>query len=561
MKWFGKIAFSLFTGLCICTACDDSDDLTVTDFSVDTKEITVGAEGGAEKVNVVSGTKWVAKVNQPWVKVMPANGVGSAECDIVIDTTLSNEVRQAVVTFVADGQTKQDVEVYQTGYGKMIGLSEKEVSVKNMDTYDKRYFEISVTTNVDFKVTIPSDARNWLTLDKTPSVSLDYGARPRTTKIRFNWSMNTDPEIREASIAFEPKNATDTLEQEVVLAVKQDAAPEITDDRTGDSLALIIVGEKLRAMSSWNTSEKMDYWKGVSLWEKTSEGVTLEMIGRVRSVEYRIVNTKEGLPVELGKLRYLEELIVYGNTNTTLLPDDFKMGNALAELEHLKRLQVAAYGLTTIIPYSELKKPKSTLEYLDLSGNNFTDLPSAINEGNFPRLISLSLGGMRRYSSVNDMYTGWRDNAGMKIDASGYAFKNLLKWEKLRELSLSYNYIYGQLPDFKNEYGIKTYTDEQIAANDTLNSASDENKAFLKTVPCVLPNARVFSVNLNFLTGELPDWLLYHPRFAIFDPFTLICTQEKGYDPNGVVPGFTNEPTSLDKFYEFYPAAKPTKTE
>lgn len=561
MKWFGKIAFSLFTGLCICTACDDSDDLTVTDFSVDTKEITVGAEGGAEKVNVVSGTKWVAKVNQPWVKVMPANGVGSAECDIVIDTTLSNEVRQAVVTFVADGQTKQDVEVYQTGYGKMIGLSEKEVSVKNMDTYDKRYFEISVTTNVDFKVTIPSDARNWLTLDKTPSVSLDYGARPRTTKIRFNWSMNTDPEIREASIAFEPKNATDTLEQEVVLAVKQDAAPEITDDRTGDSLALIIVGEKLRAMSSWNTSEKMDYWKGVSLWEKTSEGVTPEMIGRVRSVEYRIVNTKEGLPVELGKLRYLEELIVYGNTNTTLLPDDFKMGNALAELEHLKRLQVAAYGLTTIIPYSELKKPKSTLEYLDLSGNNFTDLPSAINEGNFPRLISLSLGGMRRYSSVNDMYTGWRDNAGMKIDASGYAFKNLLKWEKLRELSLSYNYIYGQLPDFKNEYGIKTYTDEQIAANDTLNSASDENKAFLKTVPCILPNARVFSVNLNFLTGELPDWLLYHPRFAIFDPFTLICTQEKGYDPNGVVPGFTNEPTSLDKFYEFYPAAKPTKTE
>ncbi len=556
MKSLIKIAFSLFAGLCLVAACNDSDDERITGFTLGVQEITLGAEGGTEAVNVASEAKWVARVNQPWVKVMPANGVGSAECKIVVDTTLSNDIRQAVVTFVSEDGVRKELQVHQVGYGKMIGLSEQEVKVANMGEYGKRYFEISITTNVDFNVSIPAD-QGWVTLDKKPTVSLDQGARPRTVKVRFNWNMNTDPLIREATIAFEPKNPEDILEKEAKLVVRQDAAPLIEDNRQGDSIALIIIKEKIRSMSAWDTSEKMDYWDGVKLWEKTDK-VPKEQIGRVRMATFTMLDTKESLPLEIGHLKYVETLIFYGNANEMLLPDNFVLGTSMADLEYLKNLTVSSYGITSIDPSTELTKPMKTLERLDLTGNYFTRLPAQITSNNFPNLISLSLGGMRRYDTKRDLRDGvWQENWGMRIDASGLV--NLFRWEKLKLLSLSYGYIYGELP--KMAWDAK-YTDAQIAANDTLNSVSAENKTKLKTIPRILPNVEYLSLNLNFLTGDIPDWLLYHPRFARFDPFTLICTQEvDGYDPSGNVPGFKNEPTNLDYFYEFYPKAKPEKTE
>lgn len=567
MKPLLKIYLCLFTSLLFIAACDDSDEEGITGFTIDTQEVTLGAIGGMEPVKVVSGTKWVAKVDQPWVKVMPANGVGSTNCEIVVDSTLSNDVRHAVVTFVPEGQPKQELKIHQTGYGKMIGLDKYEVEVANMANDDKRYFDISVTTNVKFKVEYPPIG-SWVTTTKRePELSLDYGARPRTIKMRFKWDMNTDPQERIASIKFLPVNAEDELEKEVTLTVKQEAAPEITDDRRGDSIAIVMASTKMRSMTSWDASERLDYWLGVTVWERTDKGVTPEQIGRVRSVEFRLLNTKEELPVEIGKIKYLETLVIYGNTNTMLLPSSYRIGNALAGLKYLRNLTISALGITTISK-TELESSRKDLITLDLSGNNFTTIPYDLTPANFPGLLNLSLTGNRRYSTITDLSTETRDNPGLCIDASSSTLKNLLKWKNLKSLSLSYNLIYGKLPTFINsyngspEYGVSTYTDEDIQQNDTLMSASEEVKAKLKTIPNILPNAEHFSINLNFLTGDdLPDWLLYHPRFARFDPFTLIYTQDSGKDKSGNIPGFKNEPSNLEWFYERYPKARPTLTD
>lgn len=567
MKPLLKIYLCLFTSLLFIAACDDSDEEGITGFTIDTQEVTLGAIGGMEPVKVASGTKWVAKVDQPWVKVMPANGVGSTNCEIVVDSTLSNDVRHAVVTFVPEGQPKQELKIHQTGYGKMIGLDKYEVEVANMANDDKRYFDISVTTNVKFKVEYPPIG-SWVTTTKRePELSLDYGARPRTIKMRFKWDMNTDPQERIASIKFLPVNAEDELEKEVTLTVKQEAAPEITDDRRGDSIAIVMASTKMRSMTSWDASERLDYWLGVTVWERTDKGVTPEQIGRVRSVEFRLLNTKEELPVEIGKIKYLETLVIYGNTNTMLLPSSYRIGNALAGLKYLRNLTISALGITTISK-TELESSRKDLITSDLSGNNFTTIPYDLTPTNFPELLNLSLTGNRRYSTITDLSTETRDNPGLSIDASSSTLKNLLKWKNLKSLSLSYNLIYGKLPTFINsyngspEYGVSTYTDEDIQQNDTLMSASEEVKAKLKTIPNILPNAEHFSINLNFLTGDdLPDWLLYHPRFARFDPFTLIYTQDSGKDKSGNIPGFKNEPSNLEWFYERYPKARPTLTD
>lgn len=468
MKPLFKIYLYLFAGLLFIAACNDSDEEGITGFTIDTQEVTLGAIGGMEPVKVASGTKWVAKVNQPWVKVMPANGVGSTNCEIVVDSTLSNDVRHAVVTFVPEGQPKQELKIHQTGYGKMIGLDKYEVEVANMANDDKRYFDISVTTNVKFKVEYSQAIGSWVTTNnRTPDVFLDYGARPRTLKMRFKWDMNTDPQERIASIKFLPVNAEDELEKEVTLTVKQEAAPEITDDRRGDSIAIVIASTKMRSMMNWDASERLDYWLGVTVWERTDKDVTPEKIGRVRSVEFRLLNTKEVLPVEIGKIKYLETLVIYGNTNTSLLPSPYRIGNALAELKYLKNLTISALGITTI-DKNELKEPCKVLRTLDVSGNNFTSIPYDLTPTNYPELLNLSLTGNRRYSSITDLSTETRDNPGLRIDASSSSFKNLLKWEKLKSLSLSYNLIYGQLPTFINsyngslEYGVSAYTDEDI---------------------------------------------------------------------------------------------------
>ena len=34
-------------------------------------------------------------------------------------------------------------------------------------------------------------------------------------------------------------------------------------------------------------------------------------------------------------------------------------------------------------------------------------------------------------------------------------------------------------------------------------------------IPRVLPFARTVHINLNFLTGAIPNWLLFHPYFDI----------------------------------------------
>ena len=567
MKPLFNIYLCLFASLLFIAACNDSDEEGITGFTIDTQEVTLGAIGGMEPVKVASGTKWVAKVDQPWVKVMPANGVGSTNCEIVVDSTLSNDVRHAVVTFVPEGQPKQELKIHQTGYGKMIGLDKYEVEVANMANDDKRYFDISVTTNVKFKVEYPPIG-SWVTTTKRePELSLDYGARPRTIKMRFKWEMNTDPQERIASIKFLPVNEADELEKEVTLTVKQEAAPEITDDRRGDSIAIVIASTKLRSMTNWDASERLDYWLGVTVWEKTDKGVTPEQLGRVRSVEFRMLNTKEELPAEIGKIKYLETLVVYGNTNTMLLPSPYRIGNALVGLKYLRNLTISALGITTISK-TELESSRKDLITLDLSGNNFTTIPYDLTPANFPGLLNLSLTGNRRYSTITDLSTETRDNPGLCIDASSSTLKNLLKWKNLKSLSLSYNLIYGKLPTFINsyngspEYGVSTYTDEDIQQNDTLMSASEEVKAKLKTIPNILPNAEHFSINLNFLTGDdLPDWLLYHPRFARFDPFTLIYTQDSGKDKSGNIPGFKNEPSNLEWFYERYPKARPTLTD
>ena len=193
------------------------------------------------------------------------------------------------------------------------------------------------------------------------------------------------------------------------------------------------------------------------------------------------------------------------------------------------------------------------LEYLDLSSNCFENIPDILTPENFPKLHALVMNANQRYT-IYDLSNDIRENVGGLIEEDlnttegAETFKRILKWEKLDTIRLSVNYLQGELPDMIDE-GLPTWTFEEL--QDSLATGLTELPVELQGVPKVLPNATFFAINYNRLSGRLPEWLLMHPKLDIWAPYSLVFSQE-GKTRSGKNAGFTNEPASLDEYYDIY---------
>ena len=554
MKHLLKISLGLIACLFVMTACSD-DDEGFEGFKLDKNEITVGAEGGTDKVLVQSSDEWVAIASEPWLMVSPANGIGTTECKVVIDSTLVNDVRTATISFTPNGQAPQLVTVHQTGFDKMISIENPEVEIESSAKSDKRYFEATVTTNVQFNVSIEYVGGDveWLSTEST-EVDLDRGARPRTVKLRFDWRMNVEPEARVAKINFVPKNAGDVLKEPAVLTLTQKAAPKIEDNRAGDSLALLMIAEQLDLLGSpWDTSENMRNWSKVELWEATDEDLpAADAVGRVRSVAYAMFKTKESIPQEVRHLKYLETFDIASNTNTMLLSID--LGSEICQLNYLKNLRIFSYGLISLP--SDFKNLGKSLETLDLSANNFSTLPDVLTQENFPKLKSLNLVANRRWTTSDlRKAPNYENGLGFHFHTNtNQSLKRLFLWDTLEELRLSNNYMEGELPDFEvGKDGVEAYTQADVDAfgGDTIQYLAD------KQMPKILPKMKMLTLNLNYFTGSVPDWILYHPYFLEWIPELLLFNQQEGgINSEGTLVGFDNEPVTFDYYYDTFPGTR-----
>ena len=550
--------YKIALGLIVCisfVACNDDEEKGA-NFSLDKSEITFAAEGGADVVLVESNDSWTVSVLEPWLSISPASGTGNAACHVVVDSSLVSEMRTAYVRFTPAAMPAVALTVKQMGYGKMIVPESSEISVESSAKLEERYFETTVTTNVMFSVEIDHlGAEEWLTSESV-SVELDKGARPRTAKLRFDWKMNTVPEMRVAEIKLLPQGEGAESVEPAVITVCQKPALKIEDNRAGDSIALVVMYERMNCWSdAWDTSENLQYWEGVELWEASDEDLPApEAVGRVRAVQYSFLNTKETIPSEVRHLKYLESLAISSNVNTMLL--NIELGSEICELEHLKYLTLFSYGIVSL-PDDFVKLGKS-LVALDLSANNFAEIPAMLTQENFPKLKSLSFVASRRWQTTDlrkkDEYKD-KDGLGLHVNVTtDDAFRRLLLWENLEELAFSNCYLEGVIPDFKvGEEGVVAYTQKDVEAwgGDTIQYLADN------ALPKILPNCTMLRLNLNFLNGNLPDWLLYHPHFMDWAPDLLIFNQqEKGLNSAGEAVRFDNEPKTFDYYYDVFPGTR-----
>lgn len=632
MKRFLNIIMVISACMVLAVSCKEEDNV-VSEFSIDKTEIAVGADGGSELLEIKGNVKWQGTSESSWLKFSPSNGEGAATCEVLVDSSVVAEPREGVITFMAAGQTTATtVKVMQMGYAKGIFVSEEDrtISVENSAKLEERFFEVTMMANVNFDVRVnnlPAEDgtvsdKEWLKYKKeTPNY--DYGDRPRLLKLHFDWEINMTEKARTAEVIITPQETSDTEGNGAIkLVVTQKPAPVITDDRAGDSLALLSIYSSMNGIFTWDASENMRYWNGVELWEATDKYIEIEedgtinysasvpkdLIGRLKSVEFIAFETKESLPYQVKYLKTAESITFSGNSNTFL--KDIVLGNEICELAqygHLRNLAIRAYGLVGLPEnFTEFGK---TLVSLDLSSNNFEVMGKSgstingvkvlgiesITRENFPHLRNLYLNKINRYDTTKDLsaYKGKDDKLGFRwttgfgegflTPAEGYNnsyFKELLKWEELECLSLSLNMLDGQLPsdaEVKQLLGDKVvYEEADIAEYKDSISIDDAKKYLLKGggAPKVWPKMKSLSLNLNFLTGELPDWILYHPYLSFWDPFTMIFQQElsttssKAKNTKGeVITKFSNEPTNLSNYggktsyYEMYPKRKPQITD
>lgn len=505
--------------------------------------VLVGPEGGEKTINVTSPGEWVVMTENPWITVSPANGRGSAVCIVSIDSTLVVDSRQGAVRIqsLSDSEDKHDIDVLQEGFPYQISLADSSVEVEDFADYNSRNFKVKVLANVDFEVNIPEDAQGWLTYKKG-NLNLDRGARPREVTVDFTWKVNSRDVERIADVTFKPVEEVTMGRHDGLKVVQKAALPIPVGTPAGDSLAVLAVSRALGSFTEWNTSERMEHWNNVQVWKDGPNK------GRVKYVQFFMFKTQESIPFEIQYLTAADEIAIYSNANHFLRHLD--TGEHITKLTQLKRLTIGAYGLVSLHPdFVNLKN----LEYLDLSSNCFETIPEILTPENFPNLRALVMNANQR-NTIYDLSNDTRENIGgfigddLRTGKGMNSFKRILKWNNLDTLRLSVNYLQGELPDMKYE-GLPEWTFEEL--KDSLATGLTELPEKLVGLPKVLPDTKFFAINFNRFTGNVPDWLLYHPKLDLWAPYSLVFSQE-GKTKDGKNAGFDNEPVSLDYYYEVY---------
>ena len=638
MKYMNKLTcFLALTAGLLTTSCSDDKDAEIPGgLAIDKEIIEVGKDGGSEQLAISASQNWVASVAEPWLMLSPANGVGSTTGEVTVDSTLIAGRRETEITFVGDNGQCRTLKVKQFGYGKQIDIDKPEVEIDNSGSYDERSFESLITANLQCKIgsidysfegdlteqekkDYESERKGWLlngkNEDKLVGTNLgiypDKKDRPQSVKFNFRWGMNVVPAVRVAKVHLVPVDANAQLvddegkkiADDVVLTIRQKAAPKIEDNRAGDSLSVIMINQKLGSIATFDSSDNMRNWSGVTLWEATDAFVKdhPEALGRVRSVKFSMFNLKSGetLPKEVGNLKFLESFSVAANENNQIR--EVKLGNEICSLKFLKNLTVQAYGLTQLP--SNFAKLGSSLETLNLVSNNFnqlSDITNIVNEKNFPKLRNLILYAQRRTDVLIDIASLGKKNASgvyvynnypiglygkVNAGADRQALLKLLTWDKLNTLELSYCFLEGELPTdeemtealetagkatrySKSDFSTnkKDYLDKLVGDtckwllskwNNPVTCKQKDGTIVYKdvypmSVPRVLPKCRSLALNLNFFTGAVPKWILFHPRMVLWSPATMVFNQtERGFNTEGKAAGFSNmaEDTYSAEYY------------
>lgn len=512
--------------LCLM-ACGEDENMTTPQIALSHEVLDFSADGGVNDIQLTASDEWTVMSDREWCLVSPANGNGSTTCEIRVDSSYLYDTREAHLTFRCGKYSRQLV-IRQLGYDRVIELDKELIEVPDFTDYDEMFENIRVTSNIPYTVDVEyADASRtgWLkvTAEEHPS-----GSVPRTSTVRVDYELYAETDAdRVATIVFRQKNAVegDTL-VESRLTFRQTKAQEIIPSRQGDSLAVLAIARLMRCAANIDTSTPLIHWTNIDTEEVeyvNHKGETVDEL-RVVGLRFSMFDTDKTIPYQIRKLDQLRTLSLSGNTDAAgkniVLEDD------ITYLPHLESLSLLGYGICKL---PARMKEMTQLQELELSGNNFTTLPiDIITELDKHSLLYVNFANNR----AKDVFGKLNENASDKatLGLHGSLPEALFTLKNVVYIGLSYNYFEGSIPDMG--YDASQYeTEEEKVANNP-----------------IMPQLENLSINLNFLTGNIPDWILYHKNLKCWDPFTLVFNQyENGKDASGKRVGFDNTPSYIKR--------------
>lgn len=493
---FRNIAFSAAISTLLFSAYSCKEEIDVKEeFSISETQLQFNADGGHAEIQINASDAWTVESDVEWCLVSPGNGLGSTNVELRVDTSYLYKERDGMLTFHCGSEARQ-ISVKQFGYEKVIKVEEVEYFVPDYESLDKAYIDVTVYANVDFNIEMPADVK-WVDITKNDAY---VSSVPRPRKLRVKYGINSNFTERIANVKLVPALDKDKETQPGELNIRQGAAPKITPSREGDSLAVLAICRNLRTADPSLSGKTMLNWDIVKLAEFPVEG------GKEGETEYRvtglnlfIINTNESLPYQVKYLTKLEYLSVRSNSNS--FKKSIELTPEVCELKNLKHLNLFAYGLSSVP--KEMANMKS-LEELNLSSNHLSEIPMDILR-NLPNLKAFAMVGCRR-KDVSDLTIGEVPGLTGELPAELFTFDNL------EYLELATNYFVGSIPDMP------------VGS---------------------MPNLKGLSLNFNFLSGAIPEWILKHPNFGCWNPFVRMFNQDGVKDSNGNKPGFNNVPNKV----------------
>ena len=231
-----KFFYLLLAMMLIGVSCEDSSkDVDSTPKGVvfaDGTEMSAefGSSGGSKSFIFTSDLDWEVTTSADWISVTPSSGTPSVKkFTVKASANDSFEERSGTVTMTTTDDRSYTIEVTQAAENETFtinGNGEYEVSATGGEV------EVKVTTNLEYTVEIPAEAKEWLSVADTRAV--------REETLAFTVAENASFDERSATV--ELKGADGKVLQSIVF--KQKGEEKVFDtDGEGNYVVEAVGGE------------------------------------------------------------------------------------------------------------------------------------------------------------------------------------------------------------------------------------------------------------------------------------------------------------------------------
>lgn len=594
MKKLITLSMTALAALALVFSCTKQE---VVELTVSPLTVNFDVAGGEQTVAITCNDHWTVTKDADWITIGTDKGDGNGSVKITVPENKALDTREGTVT-VAAGEVKRTVSVAQLGKKPVLTVSPDALNASD----EGGVLELTVTSNVEWTLTIPEDAI-WVSAEKKAgegndvvkfTVSPNEGLEARETELVFASGNLVPVKVKLAQMGQEPFFAIDMEKVEAAygggtyaiavttnlawtLAIPEEVTWISADVTEGekDAVVTLTVDENIflegrEAVVVFSAGEELTVELPVSqqagVPSHASDSLALAKIYAIADganwKESRRWDFEKPISEWPGiKLDDDGRVIECSITNGTVTTVEWEIPEELSTLTALKTLQIVGSKLKGEIP--AFFYDMTTLEVVRLNTN---DLTGSLSEklGQLTNLTDLYLNGNKQFggnipSAIGQLKKLVSINVAQTA-VGGPIPQSLTGCESLKNFMAYSAGFTGEIPDFWDQLPtigvLQLYDNPGLegpipATIGTLKSATGiqlKNCNLTGNIPASfggLEKCGNLQLNGNKLSGVVPAEVQAHPKWlpdAGWKYEVNILPQQDGY---GLLLGYSRQTDSL----------------